>query len=1273
MSPRLSLLILVFNLVSSPVASAQYTCNKVMPYSNMQYLSTLQLAQYKLTNPCSFVCLPNYYGDFCAPIPAVSTVPKGPWNVAGYYASNAGVVQTMTLSLSSTLSQICFTGVDNLLIGLANQDAYNSALVLISLSTRQQTPVTFSTPTGYTLDALQVRYGQVFVGRSQQASGPYDISILTGPLQAGPYSFTTHMPISVRATLIEVSLDKGMNTTFVYSTRNSVNTLYACYPNGVCSAWWIQQGVTGVVCGMDCPNAVYASVQNSIWKVTSTAASILVSNGVSGLPGYITCMASIPSLNTILFRTNSDVQQVSIGTSKSTVFGAVPTLTNSATSCTVTPCCSLDASDSNSVIMLAENGIVRTVEAQQQACGYGATSLPIVSTPNASLCFPCPSAPANAYLITNNPACAWQCNSGYYSVGSQCVLLPQAPCPAYFTALPWGQCQPSVMPWAPTGAYLNSVNISTTSIMGQSAVLLSGSSVAVYPPYILAAAGGVSFMGMSRNLFAAVGSSNRWQVLRQVQPQASIDPCTYSTVNDFYYLNQQGGYLWAGFTLTGTAVTHCLWALNVSTLVSTKVLTSNVTQAYRWTLGSTVCSVSSDQVSTVFVLPCGSNYLLQSKYTPTGFSILAGQMKAGYLDGALQTALFNAPTSIAFYSQRIYVTDTNNCVIRELDLVRNTVSTVAGQAGVCQRQDGFPSGLRFPVGLSLSAYDGFFLFREQSQDEQTATVRQFHSGTGYVATLGVSQILGATTLLGYTDRIRVMSNSSGQFYDLVASPLACPAGTMSLEGNAMSAFQCDACGLGFYSNTTLSWSKCEQCSAVSCTKVGQRPVLCGANFDSYCGNCTNLPAGSPAVYTGPAQSYDDWTNCPWVYIPPCPVGFYKNQSACLACPAWSTTSRANATNISACACASGHWATDAKGGTVYACIIPSPYKSMPGQCQPLTQCQAFTQPAFPFPLISSCSSAAVDSVYGVCACQPGEYIAQVYPKQCQACPSYLYSPSGQSCQQCPPYAEPSLDGSACRCAGGTQDVALITQALQCVCLEGHGFGAALGCYACPVGTYGPTNLTLSLTPWQQTQACLPCPLGFWSASGQAQCTACPAGAYRDLHTQGCAECPNGQYAPDPTTKACTDCRSECGGLLQTPCPTNSSLFICRECPPKRSNADLNGNDNCATSCWQGYYEMDLACVPCTGFNATTCPAGNFLEQCGAYNDANCAPCINASMPLYNAVWVSGNPDPQGPSLSCAWQCAEGYKPKVIAWAGTPYAVWSCEQARAWSVLDMFSF
>ena len=1245
---------------------AQTSCSALLPYPGMQYLTGAQLALYKLTNPCSVQCKPGYYGDLCTPVPAISTTPQGPWNEAGYYTSGVGVLQTMSLSVSTYVSQISFTSSDSLLVGLANQQYASSNLVMISLSKRQESEILSAATLGYMLDALTVRYGQVFIARAKTANGPYDISSLTGQLQVGPYSTELLMPIKIRAAIIEVFLDKGMNTTFVYTTTNNANQLYACYPNGTATLWLTREGVTGVVCGMNCPNTVYVSVQNTILQVTSTSSTPLVTNGVLSASTLINCITSAPELNTILYRTSTYVQQISIGTSANTNYNALLTLSNPTTECS--QCCSLDISDSNALIILVENGIVNTVESMQQPCPPGTTSVAVVST-SAAACVACPDPPTFAYLDADSTTCQWHCTAGYIQIGNQCVTTQLTPCPPYFNAHSTGLCAPSPMPWAPAGSYLVSVNLTAESSTYATFLSYPASGLVKYPPYVVTAGGAMAFLGMTGNLYASPYNAYAWRVLSLTLPTIYTNPCQYTASNNYYLLFQKGQYLWVGLSIRGSSVQHCMWALNVSSVLSSGAVSTRVTQSQFWTLPSQVCSIAPGDTGFTYILLCDVNYVLQTQFAAGGgagqFTLLTGQLESGYEDGPLSTALFSGPTSIVYYEQRLFVADTQNCIIREVDLIRSQTSTIAGVPGVCERENGATTGLLYPTNLSLTAFDGFLLFLDQGSTETVPTIRQLHADTGYVCTIKTSPMSQVTTLLGFTDRIVVLDSITGAYIELFAVPALCPNGTAALEGNAMAAGMCLTCGAGTFSNGAA----CLPCSQVSCYKAGQRPIQCSGNTNSYCGQCSNKPTSSPSAYTGPAQSYDGWVNCPWVYLPPCPVGYYQNQTVCVACPLWSTTQTAGATGISQCACINGNWA----GVSQFTCVVPSPYTAMPQVCQVLVECPSFTQPTFPFPIISSCTSSALDSIQGVCLCLPGQYIAQIYPKVCSSCPSGLYSPGGQFCSQCPPYAVPAWDGSSCQCAAGTYNAAVATAQLICVCSQGAGYDPLSGCMQCLQNTFNADTLILSSTPWLQSKACEACPAGTWSARGQTGCEACAEGQYRDISMASCADCPSGQYATDATTElSCTACASTCNGLLQTPCPTDTSLYICKTCPPPRNFSDFNGVDNCATSCWDGYYELDGECVECTQYNSTSCPAGNYLIECSPYADSSCAPCVNATMPLYNSEWIPLDPDSDEPSLGCHWRCSEGYKANQIAWSGTGFAVWSCSRDGTFSMSNMFT-
>ena len=1235
----------VFVLLSC-LGTALGQCSVDMPYAGMAYLTPLQLSLYKLTDPCSVICKPGYFGDFCDPIPDVSSIPRGPWNVPGYYTSGAGKVRDMALSLTNQYSIVSFTNSDSTLVGLFKNQLATSTINLISLSSQTVTPI-LSVPY---MDALQVRYGKIFVAKSADPSkGPFDISVVSGP----PYTLVPFMAISLRASRIEIFQDKGMSTAFVFSTSNpTLYQLRACYPNGVCDLWFTTTNspISAMACGMDCPNSVFVSWKDAIYKVSSTTSTQIVSS-----PPLINCMASSPFFNTLIYRTGTSVLQLSLG-AKGTNLG-YPVMQG--VSDTGLLACSLDISDSNVLIMLVENGLIRMAEAVQRPCPDWQTSKAVVST-SVSACSPCPAAPANGHLVPGSSTCAWRCLVGFRQLGSQCVALPNQPCPKYFYDVGSG-CLPSGMPWAPGGSYRVRIEASPIAQARPPFTNEPGYVYAagvVIPPYVLSIGERVTYAGMSQNLYVTNTDSTAWRVMTVQISRKTVARCGFNSNNHFYYLTQQGDVLWVGFFIrTGEdqkTQQHCLWGLDTSK-TATNFTQAAPISAY-WSAKGPICSASGDGAGSVYLIQCGTNYISKAPAGGGDVVAVAGQSTAGYLDGGAGLPLFRSPSSLVYYNQRLFVTDTGNCVLREVDLLRGKVSTVAGMQGVCERMDGgvgiTTAGLAYPVNLTLTSYPGFFLFMDKGVSENRYTIRQYHADSGSVITIQTSIIQGVTSLASLGDRIYAQSQSTGDYYKAFAATLPCPTGSISNQGGATSADACTTCSPGSYANGSL----CLPCSSTVCTGVGQRVLSCQGASDAQCGACANKPEGS--VYTGPAEVYDGYVECPWVYVPPCPIGFYANGTVCAKCPAWST-SPAGSTSIAQCLCRTP--------GAMLAgsCVILSPYNtSLPNQCAALTDCASTTMPEFPFPLIPTCTSPALDSYEGVCVCLPGEYISQVYPKVCRPCPHYLYSPDGITCLRCPPYAVPTLDKTGCRCFAGAQDASVSSQTLQCVCGPGHGF-SVVGCVECPVNTISPGSLVLSPTPWLQSKECTPCPAGTYSGTGQAQCESCPGWQYREDGMQACSDCPSGQYALEPSNGAsCTACVDNCGGRKRTPCPTDPALYVCTDCPAIRANASYSGADDCATSCWDGYYELDLQCAPCSLFTTLSCPPGNFLRPCGGFYDSECLPCVNASKPDFYSKWHESGVEP---SRSCTWECVDGYQAKEIA-----PGLWECSNAQEWSVWDIFT-
>lgn len=79
----------------------------------------------------------------------------------------------------------------------------------------------------------------------------------------------------------------------------------------------------------------------------------------------------------------------------------------------------------------------------------------------------------------------------------------------------------------------------------------------------------------------------------------------------------------------------------------------------------------------VYVADCLNNRILQVVIATGAVSTLAGTGTAGSTDGSLTVALLNEPMGLAINGTDLYVCDTGNSKIREIDLSAGTVSTVA--------------------------------------------------------------------------------------------------------------------------------------------------------------------------------------------------------------------------------------------------------------------------------------------------------------------------------------------------------------------------------------------------------------------------------------------------------------------------------------------------------------------------------------------------------------------------------------------------------------------
>jgi len=1189
----------------------------------MKYLDDAQLQRYKLTDPCTVTCNTGYTGEFCQDQTSFFTaLPIGPWNQAGYYTSGSGLLRTQSINVDS-IDYIQYTKQDSVLIGILDAVYASSRVVEIALYSRTIRTV-LTPPVGGSFDSLVVRSGVVYLARTRQISLSLTSSedVYDAVALSSTYAMTPLITTSARIGLLEVFIDKGTITTFVYLPTSKA--IKACYPDGTCPTWATVNDANGLACGSDCHSAVYASAGSKIFRVSSAEGAVLLKNTASA----IYCLTGISALNTLLYKSATTINQHSL-TSQSS--NSIQLGVNDAG---MKKACSLDVAELNNQILIVQDGVIRTLESVQYICGYGLTSRALLAN-TAAACVPCPLPPENAFWIEGSAVCEWACKAEFTKTGSRCVAQVVVPCPAYHVSDPLNPvlCVPSRLPWVRQGGYVQSVQFSQQlTLPGRNSYQVTAVSASV----LIEVSMGI--FSMSRD------SGVTWESLSL--NSFTDNMCPVSDMNRYYYLSSKGdGILWVGFYYAMPAQ-HCLWVADASNVISAQSKQLRILQA--WNLRGKLCAATGD-LSAVYLILCGTNYLFHARVT-IGSSIapLAGSVQPGFLDSSFQASLFRMPSSMVLYDGRLYVADTGNCVIRELDLSRDTVNTVAGTPALCQRTDGQKSALANPTNLTYTFYEGFFIFTDKYANEEYATIRQFHVPTCTIQTVQIMPTKYYNEIMSVAESVLVRSEEKFQLLSANSSP--CPAGTSSLTGGALSSRDCIACDIDLYSDVVSG--SCKNCSTFACELPGQLLVPCQADRDAFCGACTNKPSGN-TQYVGPssvAGTALGGGDCPWTYTPPCPVGYYASEGLCSSCPPWSTTASAGGTSLSQCQCMGyGIWKDSV-------CVVPG------------TSLQLF-------PVLTSCPDYAVDSPSAICPCEPGEYIQQINPKLCTPCQDGYYSPSGTQCLPCPHRTESSLDKTTCRCVSGLRDASVVTQsAPTCVCGPGKSFSAdSLQCTACEANTYnsaviGPDSDVL-------LSRCLLCEGGKFSGSGASGCAQCPFGTYRvGTSPLGCQSCPVGMYAADARYDACTSCSDACNdGMKESPCPTDPSRFICSACQQAdvRENAYLNGNRDCATSCQDGFFERDGECRQCQTFNKQSCGSGSLHVLCSAYLDAACVPCVNVSMPLNYAVWRYAPRVPAGPNAFCEWECEVGYTARQLP-VDASRSTWECVLAEAWSVWDLFT-
>ncbi|MBU0598501.1 hypothetical protein KKF61_05965 [Patescibacteria group bacterium] len=156
----------------------------------------------------------------------------------------------------------------------------------------------------------------------------------------------------------------------------------------------------------------------------------------------------------------------------------------------------------------------------------------------------------------------------------------------------------------------------------------------------------------------------------------------------------------------------------------------------------------------LYISDTGNNRIRKVRISDGQTWLIAGSGAAGYLNGAGAAAKFNRPfgLTIDLTDSNLYVADTNNHVIRRIDLASNTVSTVVGNGTAGYREAiGTDAVLSYPEYVKMGA-DGVLYF----SDTGSQRVRQVD-----LSTLLTKLVAGAGTR-GYTNG----SQSTAEFNNI---------------------------------------------------------------------------------------------------------------------------------------------------------------------------------------------------------------------------------------------------------------------------------------------------------------------------------------------------------------------------------------------------------------------------------------------------------------------------------------------------------------------------
>lgn len=106
----------------------------------------------------------------------------------------------------------------------------------------------------------------------------------------------------------------------------------------------------------------------------------------------------------------------------------------------------------------------------------------------------------------------------------------------------------------------------------------------------------------------------------------------------------------------------------------------------------------------IYVANSRNNTVDKIDLTAHSIALLAGQLfKEGTTDGTGASAMFASPSGMALVGNSLYVSDTNNSTIREIKLPAGVVSTAAGAPNISGSDDGKGAAAHFNLPTQIAA------------------------------------------------------------------------------------------------------------------------------------------------------------------------------------------------------------------------------------------------------------------------------------------------------------------------------------------------------------------------------------------------------------------------------------------------------------------------------------------------------------------------------------------------------------------------------------------